>query len=116
MNVSGGKGMSGFGGGGHWGGTENTVQGYIDPTFGVNLALRKEFDKPKGLSISVNVQDVLKTRTKNTHTETSYFIQDTTTRRDWQLVRFQINWKFGKIDQSIFKRKNTNVNNEGSEG
>ncbi len=112
----GGGGGRGMGGGGMWGGTENTVQGYINPVFGLDLALRKEFTKPKGLSISINVQDVLKTRVNFTHSETDFFVQDTFRRRDWQLVRFQLNWKFGKIDQSLFKRKNTNQNTEGMDG
>lgn len=111
----GGGGMGGFGGGG-FGGTENTVQGYVNPTYGLDLALRKEFSKPKGLSMSVNVQDVLKTRVNYTHSSTDLFVQDTFRRRDWQLVRFQLNWKFGKIDQSLFKRKNTNQNSEGMDG
>lgn len=119
LNVSGGGrgGMGGHGGGGgFWGGMENTVQGYIRPTYGLDLALRKEFSKPKGLSMAVNVQDVLKTRVNYTHSETPLFIQDTYRIRDWQLVRFTVNWKFGKIDQSLFKRKNTNMNSEGMEG
>lgn len=120
LSVSGGGGGGsgrggGFGGGG-WGGTENTVQGYVNPNYGLDLALRKEFSKPKGLSMSINVQDVLKTRVNYTHSSTDFFVQDTFRRRDWQLVRFQLNWKFGKIDQSLFKRKNTNQNSDGMEG
>jgi len=115
LSVGGGGGGRGGGGGG-WGGTENTVQGYVNPTYGLDLALRKEFSKPKGLSMSINVQDILKTRVNYTHSETPLFVQDTFRRRDWQLVRFQLNWKFGKIDQSLFRRKNTNQNSEGMEG
>jgi outer membrane receptor protein involved in Fe transport len=112
---SGDGGGRGFGGG-PFGGPENTVQGYILPTYGLDLALRKEFTKVKGLSAALNVQDVLKTRVYETHSSTPMFIQDTYRRRDWQLVRFTLNWKFGKADHSLFKRKNTNMNTEGMEG
>lgn len=111
-----GSGDSGRGFGGPHGGAENTVQGYILPTYGLDLALRKEFTKVKGLSAAVNVQDVLKSRVYETHSATALFVQDTFRRRDWQLVRFTLTWKFGKADHSIFKRKNTNVNTEGMEG
>jgi outer membrane receptor protein involved in Fe transport len=110
-----GTGDGGRGFGGH-GGPENTVQGYILPTYGLDLALRKEFPKVKGLSAAINVQDVLKTRVYETHNSTPLFVQDSFRRRDWQLVRFTLTWKFGKADHSLFKRKNTNVNSEGMEG
>lgn len=108
----GGGGGGGFGGGG-WGGTNNTVQGYIKPTYGLDLSLKKEFTKVKNLTMTVSMQDVLKTRINYTHSETRLFIQDTFSRRDWQLLRLQISWKFGKVDSSLFKRRNNRTNSEG---
>ncbi|MBL7941252.1 MAG: hypothetical protein JNM00_00700, partial [Flavobacteriales bacterium] len=44
-----------------------------------------------------------------------YFIQDTFRRRDPQVWRFNLSWKFGKLDTSLFRRKNTRNNSEGGE-
>lgn len=112
----GGGGFSGGGGGGGYGGTDNTVQGYVRPTYGLDLSLKKEFTKNKNMSLTVSMQDVLRTRVNYTHSETDLFIQDTFRRRDWQVLRVQFAWKFGKVDQSLFKRKNMKSGGENMEG
>ncbi|MFN0033090.1 MAG: outer membrane beta-barrel protein [Flavobacteriales bacterium] len=114
--VMGGGGGPGGGGGGFGGGSNNTVQGYVRPTYGLDLSLRKEFLKNKNMSLSLSMQDVLKTRINYTHTGTSLFIQDTYRRRDWQVLRLQFSWKFGKVDSSLFKRKNNKQSEGGMEG
>ena len=113
----GGGGGGGFGGGGRggFGGTENTVQGYIKPQYGLDVSLRKEFLK-KTLSVTISVSDVLATRITETFSESEFFIQESWRRRDPQLWRIQLNWKFGKMDSSLFRRKNTRQNSEGMEG
>jgi hypothetical protein len=35
-----------------------------------------------------------------------YFIQESDRRRDPQVLRLNFNWRFGKIDVSLLKRKN----------
>ena len=112
----GGGGGGGMGGGGNWGGTDNTVQGYVLPTYALDASIRKEFGKNKNLVFSVAMQDVFRTRVQFTHSETALFTQDTFKRRDWQFVRFNLNWKFGKVDAVVFKRKNMRQNIEGMEG
>ncbi len=109
-------GGGGGGGGGMWGGTENTVQGYVLPTYGLDLSLKKEFGKTKNMTLTVSMQDVMRTRVQFTHSETDVFIQDTFRRRDWQLVRFNFGWKFGKVDAALFKRKNMKQSEGGMEG
>lgn len=108
----GGGGGGGMGGGG-WGGSNNTVQGYVRPTYGLDLSLKKEFTKAKNLTMTLSMQDVMKSRINYTHSETGLFIQDTFSRRDWQLLRLQVSWKFGKVDSSLFKRRNNRMNSEG---
>ena len=112
----GGRMGGGGGGGGMWGGTENTVQGYVEPTYGLDLSVKKEFGKNKNMTFTLSMQDVLRTRVQYTHSETDIFIQDTFKRRDWQLVRFNFSWKFGKVDAALFKRKNMKQNEGGMEG
>jgi hypothetical protein len=111
----GGRGGGG-GGGGMWGGTDNTVQGYVEPTYGLDLSVKKEFGKNKNMTFTLSMQDVLRTRVQETHSETDIFIQDTFKRRDWQLFRFNFGWKFGKVDAALFKRKNMKQNEGGMEG
>jgi outer membrane receptor protein involved in Fe transport len=110
----GGRGPGGHGGGGWGGGPSSTAQGYSLPNWFVDLSLRKDLWK-RTATISLNVQDVLRTRRQGTHTESEFFIQDTWRRRDPQVVRLNFSWRFGKFDQSLFRRKNTRSSNEGME-
>ena len=110
----GGMGM-GMGGGG-WGGSNNTVQGYIEPTFGLDLSIRKEFLENRSLVVSMSAQDVLRSRVNIVHSTSPFFDQTTFKRRDWQMFRLNVSWKFGKMDSQFFKRKNTKSNEGGMEG
>lgn len=111
----GGGGGMGMGGGG-WGGSNNTVQGYIEPTYGLDLSVRKEFLENRSLVLSFSASDVLRTRVNIVHSTSPYFDQITYKRRDWQMFRFNVSWKFGKMDSQLFKRKNMKMNEGGMEG
>lgn len=100
-----GGGRGGFGGG-MFGGPASTSQGYARPNYGVDVAVRYEFLKNRTASISINMNDILRTRRSDTHAESSYFQQDVFRRRDPQVLRLNFNWRFGKFDASLFKRKN----------
>jgi hypothetical protein len=103
------SGGGGRGGGGMMfgGGGATASQGYIRPNYGVDAAVRFEFLKNKVASISLNVNDIFKTRKYDAHTESSFFVQDILRRRDPQVFRLNFNYRFGKFDASLFKRKNT---------
>jgi len=79
----------------------------------VDMAIRKEFMKDKRASLTLAVSDLFKTRVYSTHSVSEYFIQDITRRRDWQVVRLNFAWRFGKFDVSLFKRKNVRSGMEG---
>ncbi len=111
----GGGGGMGMGMGG-WGGSNNTVQGFIEPTYGLDLSIRKEFLANRSLVLSFSATDVLRTRVNIVHSTSPYFDQITYKRRDWQMFRFNISWKFGKMDSQLFKRKNMKMNEGGMEG
>ena len=111
----GGGGGMGMGGGG-WGGSNNTVQGYIEPTYGLDFSVRKEFLANRSLVLSFSATDILRTRVNIVHSTSPYFDQITYKRRDWQMFRFNISWKFGKMDSQLFKRKNMKSNEGGMEG
>jgi len=107
----GGGGMFGGGGGGMFGGNNSSAQGFIRPNYSVDAAIRFEFLKEKKASVSLSVNDIFKTRKYDAHSETSFFIQDVQRRRDPQMLRLNFNWRFGKFDANLFKRKNTKAEN-----
>jgi len=61
--------------------------------------------------LSLNVNDILKTRKQDIHSESFGFVQDALRRRDAQIFRLNFNYRFGKFDASLFKRKNTKSDN-----
>lgn len=104
---SGGGGRGGFGGGGMFGGgPSGASQGYMRPSYGVDIAVRYEFLKNRTASVSVNMNDIFRTRVSDVHSESILFSQDAFRRRDPQVVRINFNWRFGKFDPNLFKRKN----------
>jgi outer membrane receptor protein involved in Fe transport len=96
----------GGGGGGFGGGGASASQGFIRPNYGMDVAIRYEFLKNRTASISVNMNDVFRTRRQNIHSESPLFSQDIFRRRDPQVLRINFNWRFGKFDANLLKRKN----------
>ncbi len=108
----GGRGMMG-GGMFYGGGQLSTVNGYIKPNYGVDLAIRKDFLKNNTASVTLSVNDILRTKLSRTHAESVDYVQDNERRRDPQMFRLNFNWRFGKFDVSLFKRKNMKGEMEG---
>ena len=104
----------GGGGGGGWGGfVQTTAQGYVKPNYGVEFALKKDILKEKRGSITLSMSDVLRTKVFGSYSESVYFTQVNSRRRDWQVFRLNFNYRFGKVDASLFKRKNTKSGMDG---
>jgi hypothetical protein len=95
------------------GGASSSSQGYVRPNYGMDIAIRYEFLKNKAASFSLNMNDVFRTRRSDVHSESSFFQQDAFRRRDPQVLRLNFNWRFGKFDASLFKRKNMKNQGEG---
>jgi len=112
----GGGGIPGRPGGGNpWIGPSSTAQGYTIPVWYMDASIRKDFWKRTG-SLTLSMQDVFSTRKTGSHTESDgIFIQDTWRKRDPQLARLTFTYRFGKVDGSLFRRKNTRVETEGME-
>jgi outer membrane receptor protein involved in Fe transport len=110
----GGRGGGGFGGGGGMFGQTSTSQGFVRANYYVDAGLRYEFLKNKQASLSLNINDIFRTRRSNVHSESPFFIQDVFRRRDPQILRLNFNWRFGKFDAALFKRKNNK--NQGGDG
>ncbi len=112
----GGRGGWGGGGGGMWGQTASTAQGYTLPNYFLDMGYRIDLGKTRMTSLSLNWSDALRTRRQEVHTESEFFIQDVFRRRDPRLVRLNFNWRFGKVDANLFKRKNSKGGGDGMEG
>ncbi|MCC6279675.1 MAG: TonB-dependent receptor [Saprospiraceae bacterium] len=110
----GGGGGRGGGGGGWSGGPTSTAQGYSIPVWFVDFSVRKDLWK-RTASITLNIQDIFRSRRQGSYTSSAFFVQDTWRRRDPQLIRLNFSYRFGKFDVSLFRRKNTRVETEGME-
>ena len=103
---SGGGGGGGRGGGIFGGGNTPSAQGFIRPQYSADIAIKKEFLKNNAASVTLQMNDIFRTRVNSTFSESVFFQQDVSRRRDPQVLRLNFNWRFGKLDVSLFKRKN----------
>ena len=110
---------SGGGGGNFFGGGNLALaNGYTEPVYGFDIAIKKDFLKDKSASLSLSMNDIFRTRLYHVHSRsdispTVYTIQETERRRDAQMVRLNFSYRFGKVDVSLFKRKNLKGEQEG---
>ncbi len=116
-------GSAGQGGGRGWGPTvSGNAQGYSKPTGSVDASLKYEFLKNKAANITLSISDIFKTRKYDVFINSAYSTQEMYRIRDPQFVRLQFQYRFGKFDTSLFKRKNNrngdqeNLPQNGSEG
>lgn len=113
-NSGGGGGGRGGMGGGFMGAAPSSVQGFIDANYGADLGLRKEFMiKKNTATISVNWNDIFRSRRYYSFSESDGFTQYDWRRRDPQIVRVNFSYRFGKFDIGLFKRKNMKGESEG---
>ena len=105
-----------FGGGGGMFGQASASQGFVKANYYVDGGLRYEFLKNRQASLSLNVNDIFRTRRQNIFSQSAYFTQEVFRRRDPQLLRLNFNWRFGKFDPNLFKRKNNKNQENGTEG
>jgi hypothetical protein len=113
----GGRGGGGRGGGGMmWGGgPTSTAQGYINPRYGVEAAIRKDFTWKGGntASLTLSMNDVFRTQLYSTYSESPFLKQISERRRDPQILRLNFNYRFGKFDANLFKRRNDRTIDSG---
>ena len=110
--TGGGNGFGGGGrsfGGGFGGPNIATAQGYILPRLDADLAIKKDWQWKggKSFSVSVSMNDIFKTNYYKTYSASQFFSQNLKRIRDPQILRLNFSYRFGNIDASLFKRKNT---------
>ncbi len=92
--------------------------GFVNPNYGMDVSVRRDIIKNKNGqgyagSITLSMNDIFRTRIYDATTNSDFFIQNLSRRRDPQVLRLQFNWRFGKMDASLFKRKNMKGEAEG---
>ena len=96
------------------GGGQSASQGYISPFWAVDAAISKSFLKNDAASVSVSISDIFRSRWTNQYSyQQNLFSQQYDRIRDPQQVRINFTYRFGKMDVSLFKRKN--MNSSGSQ-
>ncbi|HEU4901431.1 MAG TPA: outer membrane beta-barrel family protein, partial [Flavisolibacter sp.] len=107
----------GFGHGGPMmGGSQSAAQGYIKSNWGVDAALQRSFLKNDAASVTFNVSDIFRTRRFDQYSESAFFIQNSHRLSDVPMFRLNFSFRFGQMDMSLFKRKNTKGEQEGTQG
>jgi ferric enterobactin receptor len=91
--------------------SQSASQGYIKPFYEADLAVKKAMLNNK-LTASLSFSDIFRSRKQDQYTYSEYFTQDYSRLRNPQMLRLNLTYSFGKIDASLFKRKNNNVQSE----
>ncbi|WP_116127756.1 TonB-dependent receptor [Lewinella sp. IMCC34183] len=100
--------------GGGGGPSQNTAQGYTQSIWFVDASLRKDFWN-NAASLTLGIQDIFGSRKFGSYTLTDFFSQETSRLANPQTVRLNFSYRFGKMDASLFQRKNTNSSSQGSD-
>ncbi len=106
-------GGGGMGGPPGLGGAQSASQGYIASFWAVDAAVSRSFFKADAATLSVSIGDIFRTKHSDQHSSSQFFVQDYNRIRDPDLVRVNFSYRFGKMDVSLFKRKN--MNSSGSQ-
>jgi ferric enterobactin receptor len=96
--------------------TQSSSQGYIKPFGGIDLAIKKSFLKNNAASITLSMSDVFRTRWSKQYSQSAFFAQEYDRLKDPQLFRAVFNYRFGKMDLNLFKRKSMNAQGMGDAG
>jgi len=112
VNTGGGFGPGG--GGPPMGAAQSSSQGYIRSSYGIDLAVKKSFLKNDAASVTFSINDIFKTRRSEQYSYSEYFVQNYSRLRDPQMFRLNFAYRFGKIDMSLFKRKNMKQDTQGA--
>ena len=101
-----------FGGGN--GPSQNTAQGYTQSIWFVDASLRKSLWN-NAAAVTLSIQDIFGSREFGSYTRTDFFSQETSRLQNPQTVRINFSYRFGKMDATLFQRKNTNSSSQGSD-
>ncbi|ANE50766.1 outer membrane beta-barrel protein [Flavisolibacter tropicus] len=85
---------------------QSTAQGYIKSFYSVDAGIKMSFLKNNAAAVTFRVNDIFRTRINEQYSANEYFTQTYSRINNPQLFRLTFSYRFGKLDQSLFKRKN----------
>lgn len=91
--------------------SQSASQGYIKPYYEADLAVKKTFLSGK-MALTASFNDIFRSRKQDQYTYSTYFTQESVRLRNPQMLRLNLTYNFGKVDVSLFRRKNNNVQTE----
>jgi ferric enterobactin receptor len=89
---------------------QSASQGYIKSFYGIDAAVSRTFLKNDAATVSLSFSDIFRSRINDQYSSSPYFTQSYYRLRDPQMIRLNFTYHFGKLDVSLFKRKNLNNN------
>lgn len=93
---------------------QSSAQGYNKPIYGFDIAIKKTFLAKDAASVTLSINDIFRTRISEQYSYSEYFVQNYSRLRDPQMFRLNFAYRFGKIDMSLFKRKNMKQDMQGA--
>ncbi len=103
-------------GGPQMGSSQSSSQGYVKSNYGVDLAIQKSFLKNNAATLTLSASDIFRTRSNSQYSESDFFIQNSYRINDAPMFKLNFSYKFGQMDASLLKRKNTKGESEGMQG
>lgn len=91
---------------------QSSSQGYIEPFFGIDMAIKKSFLKNDMASVTLSFNDLFRTRGNTRISYGEGFYQSYYRIANPQQIRLTLSYRFGKMDMNAMKKNNTN-NMEG---
>lgn len=86
---------------------QSSSQGYIEPFYGVDIAVKKTFLKKDLASLTLSVNDIFRTRGNTRISYGEGFTQSYYRLSNPQMVKLNLSIRFGQMDAKLFK-KNSN--------
>jgi len=87
--------------------TQSSSQGYIEPFFGIDLAIKKTFLKNDMASLTLAFNDITRSRGNTRVSFGEGFSQSSYRLANPQMVRLTFSLRFGKFDMSQMKKNNS---------
>jgi ferric enterobactin receptor len=93
---------------------QSASQGYIKSFYSVDAAIKKTLLKNNAAAVTLSFSDIFRTRIQDQFSQGLTFTQEYSRLNNPQMIRLTFSYRFGKMDMSLFKRKN--LNNNGMSG
>ena len=85
---------------------QSSSQGYIEPFFGVDMAVKKSFLKKDIASLTLSANDIFRTRGNTIITNGDGFSQSYYRLNNPQMLKLNFSIRFGQMDPKMFKKNN----------